>query len=89
MRVLSRCSGLLTELGVKDLLEMYFQNKASHAPQEGVWTFGLFQCWGKRSKVVKSAVHIPCCPSFRFLPWKWRGVCFGRYRAGDTAPVLR
>ncbi|KAK9821448.1 hypothetical protein WJX81_000342 [Elliptochloris bilobata] len=46
--------------------------------KHGEWTFGLCQCWGKRSKVVKSAVHVPCCPSFRFLPWRWRGVCFGR-----------
>ena len=33
--------------------------------QNGVWTLGLIECWGKRSKVIKSAVHVPCCPSFR------------------------
>jgi len=46
-------------------------------------------------KIVKSAVHVPCCPSFRFLPWRWRGICFGRREcvrssAGRAAPcVLR
>lgn len=31
--------------------------------------------------VLQSAVHVPCCPSFRFKPWKWRGLCFGRCRS--------
>lgn len=30
------------------------------------------------SAVLQSAVHIPCCPSFRWNPLKWRGICFGR-----------
>ncbi|CAK0782529.1 hypothetical protein CVIRNUC_005747 [Coccomyxa viridis] len=46
--------------------------------QDGRWTFGLFECWGPRERLVKKAVHIPCCPSFRFNPFAWRGVCFGR-----------
>ncbi|BDA45424.1 hypothetical protein COCOBI_07-2110 [Coccomyxa sp. Obi] len=46
--------------------------------KDGSWTFGMVQCWGKRSKVARSAVHIPCCPSFRWNPLNWRGICFGR-----------
>ncbi|CAL5228655.1 g11824 [Coccomyxa viridis] len=47
--------------------------------QDGKWTFGLFECWGPRERLVKKAVHVPCCPSFRFNPFAWRGICFGRW----------
>ena len=40
--------------------------------------FGLLEMWGKRSKIVKSAVHVPCWEAFTWYPWKWRGLCFGR-----------
>ncbi|KAK9829617.1 hypothetical protein WJX72_006908 [[Myrmecia] bisecta] len=46
--------------------------------RDGHWTFGLIEMWSGRFKIVKSAVHVPCCPSFRFNPCAWRGICFGR-----------
>ena len=50
----------------------------SSIPQNGFWTFGLLEMWGKRSKVVKSAVHVPCWEAFRLNPCEWRGWVCGR-----------
>ncbi|KAK9850266.1 hypothetical protein WJX84_009716 [Apatococcus fuscideae] len=46
--------------------------------QDGVWTMGLLEMWAPRNRLIKTAVHVPCCPSFRFNPLRWRGPCFGR-----------
>ena len=27
---------------------------------------------------MQGSAHVPCCPSFRFNPLAWRGLCFGR-----------
>ncbi|KAK9803363.1 hypothetical protein WJX73_008872 [Symbiochloris irregularis] len=46
--------------------------------KNGSWTFGLLEMWGKRSKVIKSAVHVPCWEAFRVNPLEWRGSVCGR-----------
>jgi Cys-rich protein (TIGR01571 family) len=46
--------------------------------QEGKWTFGLFDCWCPKVKMVKAATHLPCWDSFKINPCKWRGIVFGR-----------
>ncbi len=42
---------------------------------------------GRCDVVLQSAVHIPCCPSFRWNPLNWRGVCFGRQVPELCMPV--
>ena len=49
------------------------------------WTFPLFDCWARKSKITKHAVHIPCWDSCRILPCKWRGIVFGRCQGCMTA----
>lgn len=46
--------------------------------KDGAWTFGLFEMWFWKAKPVKHSVHIPCWDSFKWFPWLWRGICFGR-----------
>jgi Cys-rich protein (TIGR01571 family) len=46
--------------------------------QEGKWTFGLFECWCPKVKMVKHSTHLPCWDSFKINPCKWRGIVFGR-----------
>lgn len=38
----------------------------------------FLQMWFPEQKPVKHSVHIPCWDSYRILPWRWRGFCFGR-----------
>lgn len=49
-----------------------------HLVQEGKWTFGLFDCWCPKVKMVKHSTHLPCWDSFKINPCKWRGIVFGR-----------
>jgi len=46
--------------------------------QEGRWTFGLFECWCPKVKMVKHSTHLPCWDSYKINPLKWRGIVFGR-----------
>ncbi|GAB4814581.1 hypothetical protein N2152v2_001627 [Parachlorella kessleri] len=45
---------------------------------DGKWTFGLIEMWWPKAKAVKRNVHIPCWDSFKWNPFLWRGICFGR-----------
>lgn len=58
---------------LEDVVEQF-----SSIPQNGLWTFGMLEMWGKRAKVVKSAVHVPCWEAFRVNPLEWRGSVCGR-----------
>lgn len=53
---------------------------AVYAPvvKDGEWTLGLCEMWGRRGKVAKHAVHMPCWDSCSINPCKWRGFILGR-----------
>ncbi|KDD75311.1 hypothetical protein H632_c751p0 [Helicosporidium sp. ATCC 50920] len=34
--------------------------------------------WNPKNKALKSAVHVPCWDSFKWNPYLWRGMIFGR-----------